>query len=65
MEETLEIRKSEHRRSITKVPTENGETIRRALTLLTGKPYTNAARTDIVETFRKFGWVPPSERGKK
>lgn len=29
--------------------------------LLDGKPYTPAAATDIRNTFRKFGWVPPSE----
>lgn len=31
------------------------------LTLLTGKPYTVAAQTDIVKTFKRMGWVPPSE----
>lgn len=36
-------------------------TIQRELTLLTGKPYTNAAQTDIMRTFKRFGWVPPSE----
>ena len=30
-------------------------------TLLEGKPYTNAASTDIRKTFAKLGWVPPSE----
>jgi hypothetical protein len=37
------------------------------LTLLTGKSYTNAAQTNILETFRRMGWTPPSEtrQGKK
>ena len=35
--------------------------VERELTLLTGKPYTNAAKTNIVETFKRFGWRPPSE----
>lgn len=30
-------------------------------TLLTGKPYTPAAKTDIRETFKRLGWTPPSE----
>lgn len=33
-------------------------------TLLTGKPYTVAAQTNILNTFRKMGWVPPSEERK-
>lgn len=65
MAEVLEMRKTERRRRITKVSSENSEIISRALTLLTGKPYTNAAQTDISETFQKMGWIPPSERGKK
>lgn len=29
--------------------------------LLDGKPYTKSVATDISMTFRKYGWVPPSE----
>jgi hypothetical protein len=32
-----------------------------ALTLLTGKPYIPAAQTNVLETFKRFGWTPPSE----
>ncbi len=32
--------------------------------LLDGKPYVPAARTNILDTLRKFGWVPPSEARK-
>lgn len=38
--------------------------IDRTLTLLTGKAYTNAAQTNIVDSFRKMGWTPPSELRK-
>ena len=30
-------------------------------TLLSGKPYTSSAETNVLATFRRFGWVPPSE----
>lgn len=30
--------------------------------LLEGAEYTNAASTDIQQTWRKFGWVPIEER---
>lgn len=30
-------------------------------TLLSGKPYTPAAKTDIRETFKRLGWTPPSK----
>lgn len=33
-----------------------------AACLLTGKPYTPSAQTDISKTFRRFGFTPPSER---
>lgn len=29
--------------------------------LLQGMPYTPAVKTNILNTFRKFGYVPPSE----
>jgi hypothetical protein len=29
--------------------------------LLDGKIWTPSVKTDILKTFRKFGWVPPSE----
>lgn len=29
--------------------------------LLEGKPYVPAAKTNILNTLRKLGWVPPSE----
>lgn len=29
-------------------------------TLLEGAPYVSAAKTDIVKTFKQYGWVPPS-----
>lgn len=47
--------------------TQEQEEIDQTLTLLTGKPYTNAAQTDITKTFRRLGWVVPSEarRGAK
>lgn len=32
--------------------------------LLEGQDYVPATHTDIVKTFRKFGWVPPSELKK-
>lgn len=32
-----------------------------AKTLLTGKPYTPAAKTDVLRTFKAFGFKPPSE----
>lgn len=35
------------------------------LTLLTGKPYVNAAKTDVMNTWRKFGWTPPSEKKER
>jgi hypothetical protein len=31
-------------------------------TLLAGKPYTSSAETNVLATFRRFGWVPPSEQ---
>jgi hypothetical protein len=34
----------------------------RPVTLLDGKPYVPQANTNILETFRRLGWVPPSER---
>lgn len=47
--------------------TKEQEAIDANLTLLTGKPYTNAAQTNILATFKKIGWVVPSEarRGAK
>ena len=30
-------------------------------TLLQGKPYTPAVQTNILETFKRLGWIPPSE----
>lgn len=41
------------------------EKVEQQLTLLTGKPYVNAAKTDVMQTWRKFGWVPPSEKKEK
>ena len=32
------------------------------LSLLDGKPYTVAAKTNIRETFRRLGWVGPEEQ---
>jgi hypothetical protein len=29
--------------------------------LLRGMPYTPSVKTNILDTFRKFGYVPPSE----
>ena len=29
--------------------------------LLQGKPYTPAVKTNILETFKRLGWTPPSE----
>lgn len=26
------------------------------------KPYVTAAKTDVMQTFKRFGWVPPSEQ---
>ena len=31
------------------------------LSLLDGKPYTVAAKTNIRETFRRLGWIGPEE----
>lgn len=31
-------------------------------TLLQGREYTPAAATNVQATWRKFGWVPPSEQ---
>ena len=31
-------------------------------TLLAGKAYTPAAETNVLATFKRFGWVPPSEQ---
>jgi len=28
-------------------------------------PYTTAAKTNILETFKRFGWVPPTEKKAK
>lgn len=28
-------------------------------TLLQGRPYKNAASTDVRETWKRFGWQPP------
>lgn len=33
-------------------------------TLLEGKPYVPATRTDVLATFKRFGWTPPSEKMK-
>ena len=30
-------------------------------TLLQGKPYIPAVQTNILETFKRLGWIPPSE----
>jgi len=35
------------------------------MSLLTGKPYVLAERTDVVRTFKQHGWVPPSQKGGK
>ena len=40
---------------------ENAQLVGQKLTLLTGKPYVNASKTDVVQTFKSLGWVPPSE----
>jgi hypothetical protein len=34
----------------------------RPVSLLDGKPYTVAAKTNIRETFRRLGWVGPEEQ---
>jgi hypothetical protein len=34
----------------------NGKTL-----LDADRPYVNAAKTNVQDTWRKFGWVPPSE----
>jgi len=31
-------------------------------TLLSGRPYTNAAQTDVRKTWMAHGWTPPSEQ---
>lgn len=46
------------------VSEETEKAIQQRLTLLTGKPYTNAAQTNIINTFKRFGWVVPSEARK-
>ena len=57
------MEKATRRRKTATVSAENKRLIAGAVqTLLTGKPYVNAARTDIVQTFRRFGWTPPSGR---
>lgn len=28
---------------------------------MTDKPYTHSSKTDVLATFRRFGWTPPSE----
>nr|AMP48347.1 hypothetical protein [uncultured bacterium] len=59
------MEKATRRRKTATVSAENKRLIAGAVqTLLTGKPYVNAARTDIVQTFRRFGWTPPSEARK-
>lgn len=35
--------------------------VEQELTLLTGKPYVCAAQTDVVATFKRLGWRPPTE----
>lgn len=32
--------------------------------LLDGAAYVPAVKTDVRETFKRFGWVPPSEQKK-
>lgn len=32
--------------------------------LLDGMPYVASDSTDVQKTWRKFGWVPPTETGK-
>lgn len=39
-----------------------GQAPARPVSLLDGKPYTVAAKTNIRETFRKMGWVGPEEK---
>lgn len=34
------------------------------VTLLDGKVYTPSSKTNVMETFRRFGWTPPSEDKK-
>lgn len=31
-------------------------------TLLQGRPYRNAASTDVRETWKRFGWQPPQPK---
>ena len=40
---------------------QTGQPARQFHGLLDGAPYTVAAKTDILKTFRRLGWVPPSE----
>lgn len=39
-----------------------GREVARPVSLLDGKPYTIAAKTNIRETFRRMGWVGPEEQ---
>jgi hypothetical protein len=36
------------------------EPVQEPTTLLEGKPYTPARDTNVSDTWRRFGWVPPS-----